>query len=180
MVLMARVRAQRLEGKAASRLARVDALTGLGNRRAFEETVEREIARARRAGSPLSLLIADVDDFKQINDRHGHPIGDKCLRKVSAALRLSVRTEDMCFRWGGDEFVALLTETDLRGARLVGDRLRETVRAAGLGPGDAALELSCGVSELSELSTPQDLVAVADADLLLGKRAAPAATVASR
>jgi diguanylate cyclase (GGDEF)-like protein len=175
MVLMSRVRQQRLEGRAASRLARVDSLTGLGNRRAFEEAVAREIALARRSGTPLSLLIVDIDDFKQINDRHGHTVGDRCLRKFGEALRLTVRTEDMCFRWGGDEFVALLPETGLQGARLVGDRLSETVRAARLGPRDTPLEISCGLSELSELSSPQDLVASADADLLLGKRASRAA-----
>src|SRR5204862_6949646 len=92
----------------ANALARVDPLTGLGNRRAFEESMATEIARSRRHESPLSLLICDLDQFKKINDAYGHLAGDNCLRQVADALRNELRGADVCFRWGGDEFVVVL------------------------------------------------------------------------
>jgi diguanylate cyclase (GGDEF)-like protein len=170
MILMNGVRATRLAGQAASREARVDSLTGLGNRRAFEEAVTTEAARADRNGMPVSLLMADLDGFKQINDTYGHTAGDDCLRKVAEAFRLAVRAGDLCFRWGGDEFVALLPGTGLHAAERVRERLEATVRAAGLGPGDEDLTISCGVSQLDEISSADGLVASADMELLLAKR----------
>src|SRR3954452_15321543 len=86
----------------ASELARVDPLTGLGNRRAFEEAFLHETARIARDGGSLSLLLCDLDRFKQINDEHGHLAGDDCLRQVGNALRSEVRLAENCFRWGGD------------------------------------------------------------------------------
>ncbi|HEY7632345.1 MAG TPA: GGDEF domain-containing protein, partial [Thermoleophilaceae bacterium] len=100
-------RMHRIGSVAAEALARADSLTGLGNRRAFDEALIAEIARARRVGAPLSLLLADLNDFKEINDAHGHLAGDDCLRQVAATFRDEVRVHDHCFRWGGDEFAAI-------------------------------------------------------------------------
>src|SRR3954454_22308131 len=121
MMLMRTIRSQRLElrreGDEARQLARVDALTGLGNRRAFDESLDGELARSRRAGTPLSLIVADLNGFKEINDRHGHVLGDECLRQAGSALREAVRRPDLCFRWGGDEFSVVLTDADAAVAR---------------------------------------------------------------
>lgn len=168
MTLMTGVRAQRLQEEQERRLARVDPLTGLGNRRAFDEALGREVSRAHRNQAPLSLLLVDIDTFKKVNDEYGHPVGDECLRGLADALRLSVRGHDRCFRWGGDEFAALL-DTGPEGALQVGKRLAQTVRAAGLGPGDCGLAISCGVACMPDAQTGEELVGRADIDLLRNK-----------
>lgn len=170
MALMQSVRLQRIEGESASRLARVDQLTGLGNRRAFEEALRREAARAGRGGEELSLVVLDVDGFKEINDRHGHPAGDRCLQRVAELLLLTVRDGDACFRWGGDEFAVVLPQTGPEVAEQVRDRLVENVRSARVGPGEMALGISCGVATASGAPQPDELVADADMDLYLAKR----------
>jgi diguanylate cyclase (GGDEF)-like protein len=98
-------------------LARTDPLTGLGNRRAFEERVDLEIQRAARFNRPLTLALIDVDDFKAINDRQGHAAGDRVLVLLADRLRSNLRSIDLISRVGGDEFVALFTETDVAAAR---------------------------------------------------------------
>lgn len=108
-------------------LAESDGLTGLANRRLFEETLTRELARARRGGTSFALIMTDVDFFKKYNDRYGHVAGDDCLRKVAAALAAGARRPgDLAARYGGEEFVVILPGTDLDGAVTVA----ETVRAA--------------------------------------------------
>src|SRR4051794_7586154 len=113
--LMRIVRAQRVglreRSDRAEELARMDALTGLPNRRAFEEALPTEMSRARRLGAPLCLVVADLNQFKAINDDHGHLAGDECLRAAATALRDEMRQHDACFRWGGDEFALLLPGT---------------------------------------------------------------------
>jgi diguanylate cyclase (GGDEF)-like protein len=141
-LLMRTIRAQRFalqaEGDEARQLARVDPLTGLGNRRAFDEALDAELARARRGKTSLSLLVGDLDGFKQINDRHGHVVGDDCLRDAAAALRAAVRTPDLCFRWGGDEFAVLLTDADETVARTLAARLEKAVLGRGAARAEAA------------------------------------------
>jgi two-component system cell cycle response regulator len=104
-------------------LARTDALTGMANRRAAEERLEAETERAGRYQRPLTLLLADVDGLKTINDRHGHPAGDTLLRVFAQRLSEMVRGTDLLARWGGDEFLVVCPETDAAAARLVADRL---------------------------------------------------------
>ena len=115
-VLFAILRMQRLtireQRTQAELLARKDELTGLGNRRAFGESLDREIARARRGDRPLSVVVGDLDNFKEINDQLGHAAGDDSLRHAAAALLRIAREADDCFRWGGDEFAILLPEAD--------------------------------------------------------------------
>lgn len=106
------------------RLATVDSLTGLANRRHFMELVESEAARARRYRRPLSLLVIDADHFKRINDTHGHPAGDEVLKAFAEVGRATLRRTDTLGRLGGEEFAVLLPETDLDGAQLLAERLR--------------------------------------------------------
>ncbi|MGB3337460.1 MAG: diguanylate cyclase [Devosia sp.] len=109
-------------------LVRTDGLTGLLNRRAFDDCMETEIARSGRAAAPMSLLLIDVDRFKSYNDQYGHPAGDECLKLVAERLRLSLkRPADMAARYGGEEFAAILPDTDEDGAYLVAEAFRHSL-----------------------------------------------------
>jgi diguanylate cyclase (GGDEF)-like protein/PAS domain S-box-containing protein len=109
-------------------LVRTDALTGLLNRRAFDDAMETEIARSIRAASPMSLLMIDVDRFKAYNDQYGHPAGDECLKLVAEHLRQALkRPADMAARYGGEEFAAILPDTDEDGAYLVAEAFRRAL-----------------------------------------------------
>jgi two-component system cell cycle response regulator len=111
------------------RLANNDGLTGLQNRRRTTERLEVEVARARRYGTPLALALCDVDHFKQVNDRFGHNMGDEVLVQVGGALQNTLREVDLVGRWGGEEFLVLLPDTDIAGAAIVGERLRAGIEA---------------------------------------------------
>jgi diguanylate cyclase (GGDEF)-like protein len=108
-------------------LATRDALTGIGNWRHFEAVAGRELGRARRTGNPLSVAYIDLDDFKMVNDRLGHPAGDALLVSLASILQDSVRTFDCVARLGGDEFIVLMPETEQKGARIVVERIRKRV-----------------------------------------------------
>lgn len=109
-----------------------DGLTGIANRRRFDAMMEVEWGSARRTQKPLSLLIFDIDFFKQYNDGYGHVRGDDCLRRVAETLSVAKRPRDFLARYGGEEFVMLLPETDAEGAMHVAKRCREAVRAAAI------------------------------------------------
>ena len=109
------------------RQATTDELTELANRRHFTETLDTELRRAERFGEPLALVFADLDDFKRVNDRHGHQVGDDVLRAFADCLRKRVRVIDVAARLGGEEFAVLLVETDLAGAEALAESLREAV-----------------------------------------------------
>jgi diguanylate cyclase (GGDEF)-like protein len=163
-------RADREESHAeAHEAARVDLLTGLGNRRAFEEAMAHEIERATGSGLPLSLLVCDLDRFKEINDRYGHLAGDNCLRQVAAALRNELRGADKCFRWGGDEFVVVLPETDELAALDVAARIERKVAQSCARPDETPLHVTTGHGTLLEWMSSDDLVAEADRTLLARK-----------
>jgi diguanylate cyclase (GGDEF)-like protein len=174
MLLMRTIRAQRFalqqEGNEARQLARVDPLTGLGNRRAFDEALDAELARARRGKTPLSLLVGDLDGFKEINDRYGHMAGDECLRQAATALRAAVRTPDLCFRWGGDEFAVVLTDADATVARALASRLEKAVSGSCSRPGGGQLTLTCGHAALDADMSAAEAVESADAALLALKQ----------
>nr|WP_224366884.1 diguanylate cyclase [Hyalangium versicolor] len=110
-------------------LSRTDALTGLSNRRYFEERLEEEFARARRYRSPLSLVMLDIDYFKRINDTFGHPFGDEVLRSVAQVTRARLREVDLLARYGGEELIALLPETSPSDALTACERVREAIEA---------------------------------------------------
>ncbi len=113
--------------------AMLDGLTDIPNRRRFDEALDSEWKRGLRSGAPLSLLMADIDFFKQYNDNYGHGVGDECLKKVAGALAASIeRPSDLVARYGGEEFVALLPETDAGGARNIAERFRRLVESLGL------------------------------------------------
>ena len=112
---------------ALERLARHDGLTGLANRRCFDDTLRAEWERAQRQHLPLSLLMVDVDNFKQYNDSHGHMKGDDCLRKVAGAVSGEMRANDLVARYGGEEFAVILPNQSLKGAAIVAERIRQRV-----------------------------------------------------
>ncbi len=109
------------------RLARIDALTGLDNRRAWNEKLEQEWRRAERYGSPPAVIMLDLDHFKEVNDRHGHAVGDELLVAVADVLRRSLRTSDAVARLGGDEFAVLLPQASKEEAMLVAEKMRHQV-----------------------------------------------------
>ena len=153
-------------------LATHDALTELCNRRHFAELADKEIARARRHGRPLSLCILDVDLFKPINDRHGHIRGDEVLRQVAAVLRRHARSDDVAARIGGEEFALLLPECTAADAAMLADRLREAVASTMFAPGGEAqrITVSIGVAALApHRDSRQALMAAADAALYRAK-----------
>jgi diguanylate cyclase (GGDEF)-like protein len=151
------------------RLARTDPLTGLLNRRAFQERLEEEWGRALRSGSQLSLLAIDLDGLKDLNDRAGHRGGDAALRSFALLLRLGSRITDVAARWGGDEFVVLAPQT----GGDVGFDLAERIRAsAGLGS-PVGLSVSIGVATMDPrhpLAGPDALLSRGDAALYAAKR----------
>jgi diguanylate cyclase (GGDEF)-like protein len=149
-------------------LARTDMLTGLLNRRAFEDRFEQEFARATRHGLPLSLLLVDVDNLKELNDRAGHRAGDMALQETASALRKGSRISDICARWGGDEFVVLAPGTGRSDAVQLAERIRPD---AGSGRPDG-LTVSIGVATLDPGrpdGTPYALMSGADAALYAAK-----------
>ena len=149
-VAMVIARAQRRTRDAAIRLSTVDSLTGLFNRTFFFAAIEREIARSARSGRGFCLLMMDLDELKSINDRVGHFHGDRVLRGVGDVITLGVRQIDTAARYGGDEFVVLLPETDPTGAFVLAEKIRLGVRsmAIELPPGSPQPSLSIGVGGL--------------------------------
>lgn len=170
------VRQQRaLKGQRAllEKLVREDPLTGLSSRRFFEERLGEEWSRAFRYHYPLSLVIGDLDNFKQMNDRYGHPFGDRVLASVGEMLRRDLRQSDMAARCGGDEFSLLLPETDEEGARLIAERLRSKVKEINFAEAADPLlvTISFGVATARYPSPPshQELQDWADRALYLAK-----------
>jgi two-component system cell cycle response regulator len=150
--------------------AQIDALTGLWNRRYFDQRLQAEISLARRSSRPLAVLMLDLDHFKQMNDTYGHPMGDEVLRRVAQLLSDSVRTEDIVCRYGGEEF-AIIAPNINGGAPGMADRLRRSVEAMKFtfGGTDVAVTISIGVAGANE-KPDETLVEQADAALYLAKQ----------
>ncbi|RDI94944.1 diguanylate cyclase [Meiothermus sp. QL-1] len=149
--------------------ALTDELTGLYNRRAFEQRLVEEVERARRYCYPLSLLVLDLRNFKPINDRLGHAMGDRALVAVARALRQSQRGADLVFRWGGDEFVVLLPQTDAEGAQAAASRLSEAVSRVCLE--GICLLVNVGRATFpAEADSAEALLALADARMYEDKK----------
>jgi len=157
-------------------LSEVDALTGVGNRRAFDKELTRCLALARRTRSPLALLMVDVDHFKAVNDRHGHQTGDDYLRAIGAILARSVRQgEDVATRFGGEEFALLLQSTDADGAQALAERMRTAVEALqlrneGATGGWVTVSIGVAVADAAGTHSEAELVARADQALYRAKR----------
>jgi diguanylate cyclase (GGDEF)-like protein len=166
-----RVRADE-DAEAHGRLAAIDPLTGLFNRRQLHSRLEEEVERARRQSSALALLIIDVDGLKQLNDRLGHSVGDDVLRAVADVLRRSVRVFDVCTRYAGDEFAILMPGGDADSSQQVADRIRKDVDELrpSLGPSaDLRVTVSIGIATFAG-SNADDLFARADQALYTAKR----------
>ncbi|HEX6733382.1 MAG TPA: diguanylate cyclase [Azonexus sp.] len=153
------------------RLSASDGLTGIANRRYFDEHVAREWRRARRNASSVALMMCDVDHFKKFNDTYGHQAGDECLRRVAGAIATSLeRGSDMAARYGGEEFVVVLSETTLGGALIVAEKIRHAVHALHIPHGASSfgrVTLSIGLAAaVPELDDPCDTL-IADADRAL-------------
>jgi diguanylate cyclase (GGDEF)-like protein len=154
-------------------LADTDDLTGIGNKRALRRHLAQEVERARVYNLPLSLLMFDVDDFKDINDRYGHIAGDVVLSELCGAVRETVRPPDLFARFGGDEFAVILPHTDLDGARAVADRVLDRVRTVTvLSDDDETIRctVSLGVAAFQPGESPAELLRRADERLYEAKR----------
>jgi diguanylate cyclase (GGDEF)-like protein len=154
------------------RQALVDGLTGLANRRATVDALHAEAARAERLDTPLSVVLADLDGFKDVNDVHGHAVGDEVLRVFADVLRETVRESDVAGRWGGEEFLLLLPGADLDGAVQLAERVRERLAAREI-PDVPGLRVtaSFGVAVYAGESNSEQLVVAADDALYRAKRA---------
>jgi diguanylate cyclase (GGDEF)-like protein len=148
------------------RLARVDELTGLGNRRAFDEAVTVESVRAARERVPLSIGLVDVDNLRRINDVHGHLEGDGTLREVARTIERSVRSSDRCFRWGGDEFVVVMPGAELETAEQVLERMAKAVADTCKAPDGRSVTLTWGAARHDSGGTAEDMLTAADLALL--------------
>lgn len=155
-------------------LASTDGLTGVANRRAFDERLTEELARARRAGSSLAMIMLDLDFFKQYNDHYGHPMGDDCLRQIAAILQIDRRTSDCVARIGGEEFSILLPDTSFGGGVVVAETVRARIEGLGLphsaSPnGVVTASLGVAVASPGDAATAQDLMRSADEALYRAK-----------
>jgi diguanylate cyclase (GGDEF)-like protein/putative nucleotidyltransferase with HDIG domain len=153
----------------AARRARIDELTGLFNRRHFEERLKEEIARHSRYGDAFSLFLLDLDNFKAYNDMYGHPSGDRLLNQMGGIVRGSIRSADQAFRYGGDEFVVILPQTNVNDAHTVAERVREQI-ASEMESKDIAVTCSIGLASYpSDGIMPGELVTAADTALYYAK-----------
>jgi diguanylate cyclase (GGDEF)-like protein len=159
------------------RLSSQDSLTGLANRRVFDQTLEKECARMTRTGSPVSLIILDIDHFKALNDSEGHQRGDEYLTLVGSELtRISKRRIDLAARYGGEEFAMILPETGAAGAERIAESVRLAIASLQLphsaSPVASFLTVSVGVAtaRLEWRNSPEELVAAADRALYDAKR----------
>jgi diguanylate cyclase (GGDEF)-like protein len=164
---------------ALSQMASTDELTQLANRRRFTETLRLEVARVRRVGAPLSLVLGDLDHLKRINDTHGHPAGDAAIRHAADAFRRGRRETDLAARLGGEEFALLLPSTDRAGAARAAERIRADL-AGSLVPGIGTVTVSLGVATLpDDAGSEEELVRVADERLYAAKAAGRNCVVSS-
>ena len=160
----------------------IDELTGVANRRHFDRRLSEELRRARRLSDPMSLILIDLDHFKDINDRYGHPEGDRTLRAVAQCIAGCVRDIDVVSRWGGEEFAIVLPGAAADEAVAIAERIRQAVQGLNLrtaGGAPSSPTLSCGVAWVdNSIHTPAQCVAAADRCLLEAKRSGRNRTVA--
>ena len=149
-----------------------DPLTGAATRALLEDTLEREASLVRRHGGALALLMIDVDRFKEINDRFGHPAGDRCLAAIAECIARRIRSSDVLFRYGGEEFCVLLPRTGEGGARRLAERVRSAVDALRIPAGEGTIRptVSLGVAAALPGDDAAELMAKADAALYRAKR----------
>jgi len=180
-VVRARVRSQltiKRQADAMRELSMTDGLTGVANRRSFNDTIDAEWRRCARAGMPLSVIMIDIDHFKLYNDHYGHQAGDQCLQQVSAAMkRCATRPQDLLARYGGEEFILLLPQEGLEGTEVVARRILDEVRKLAIphaaSPTVPQLSISMGLASASppiDSTDPSALIRAADANLYRAKQ----------
>jgi diguanylate cyclase (GGDEF)-like protein len=149
-----------------------DPLTRLLNRGSLNNTLQREMKMYERSQSPLSLIVMDIDDFKQINDQLGHLVGDDVLRAVADIISQTIRETDVAFRIGGEEFLVLMTNTDINGANTLAERLREQVESCHISHKGQTVNftVSLGIAQYRENETQHELIARADQAMYQAKR----------
>lgn len=159
-------------------LAITDGLTGLYNHKYFHQRLDEELARVKRYFTDLSLILFDIDNFKQLNDNYGHPIGDKLLLQLSKLVKNTLREVDIFARYGGEEFIIILPETNISGAEIMAERIRKTVESnkfiiEKLPDGEKeeiSMTISIGVSSFKEGMKKDELIEFADKSLYMAKR----------
>ena len=153
--------------------ALTDSLTGIGNKRALDEALQRASAMADRHGAPWSLILCDLDHFKLINDNHGHVVGDHILARTAEKLEQALRNSDTVYRFGGEEFAILLPHTNEQEARDVADRIRAAIESIRVDGGETPLTVtaSCGVAMHLTDEQPEQWLARADEALYRAKAA---------
>jgi diguanylate cyclase (GGDEF)-like protein len=156
----------------ALQLAQKDPLTGICNRAALDEMMQRELSHAHRQGSSYALIILDIDHFKAVNDKYGHIVGDCALKAVADMMAKCKRDGDLLFRYGGEEFVVLMRDTDEEGASLLAERIRSHIEThpCSCSSADLNIRVSIGVSVLQKNDSPVSLFARADQALYSAKR----------
>lgn len=152
-----------------SRLARTDELTGLNNRRSFNESFTLALSAARRHNHPLSLISIDLDHFKTVNDTFGHCVGDLVLKEFSDLLKEMVRVEDIASRWGGEEFIVLLPDTTREAAYTLAERIRSSFEKQASSAAPLEVTASFGVVQLQNGETEDDLIRRVDNALYTAK-----------
>jgi diguanylate cyclase len=165
--------AQAAEIKAHESEARTDSLTGLSNRRAFDDELKRRLCEWERKRTPMTLVMLDIDFFKKFNDTHGHLVGDEVLRTVAKTLRKQARDMDLPCRYGGEEFGVILPATETAGACIVAERIRLAVEASVTVAGDKNLKVTCslGLSQVAPSDDAAKLIRRADEALYASKKA---------
>jgi two-component system, cell cycle response regulator len=158
------------------RMSRIDELTGLRNLRALQEQLPTWLGPAARTGRRMAVMMMDVDGFKAVNDHLGHGVGNELLKEVANLLRFAVRVGDEPYRFGGDEFVLLLSDADGEGAQIVATRIQEIYRSMGQTLRGTDIQVSFGIGIAvfpQDGATPELLLARADEALLEAKRSGP-------
>jgi diguanylate cyclase (GGDEF)-like protein len=150
-------------------MATLDGLTGLFNRRHFFELAEREMARFRREKRPMGLAMVDIDHFKRINDRYGHPAGDKVIREVAARIQAGVRQNDIVARYGGEEIIVLMPDTTVEAAPVVAERIRRDVAAAQIRHQNVPIKVAISVGVAMAKPEQELLALIEEADAALYK-----------
>jgi len=152
------------------KLLKVDELTGLATRRHFNEFLGKMVALSHRQEKPLSVIMADFDEFKKVNDTFGHQVGDRVLAEAGSIVKTEIRYEDMAGRIGGEEFAIILPGIDISGANEVAERIRKRVKNLAFSPLQKPISLTLGVAELQSGERANDLMASADKALYKGKQ----------
>ncbi|MBN2016757.1 MAG: diguanylate cyclase [Candidatus Cloacimonetes bacterium] len=158
--------------KRLSKLARTDPLTGLSNRRDIYEKIEYEIKRFERNNIPFSIVIGDIDDFKDVNDNLGHDAGDFVLFSIARHIRSMLRKQDVVGRWGGEEFILMLPNTNLEGAKIITERVRKSIKEKVIQykENDVSITITFGISVFDEMEPINDCIKKSDTALYKGKK----------